>query len=162
LQLAITYMSSATLTTAAVMNDEIDLLSGMGPGVRGALQGLPMRTVIAGERGTSYSLIARPEIHGITDLKGGKVGTSAIGSGDYHVLVELFRRYGMDSQNDLTLLSVGGTTTRYTALTNGAIDAGLLSPPPSIVAERQGMRVLAEPRDLLPYPSMGMTTTVEK
>src|SRR5262249_2320303 len=93
LQLGITYMSSATLTTAAVMNDEIDLLSGMGPGVRGALQGLPMRTVIAGERGTSYSLIARPEIHGIADLKGGKVGTSAIGSGDYHVLVELFRRY---------------------------------------------------------------------
>src|SRR5262249_2862282 len=42
------------------------------------------------------------------------------------------------------------------------IDAGLLSPPPSIVAERQGMRVLAEPRDLLPYPSMGMTTTMEK
>jgi ABC-type nitrate/sulfonate/bicarbonate transport system substrate-binding protein len=162
LQLDVTYMNSATLTTAAVLNGEIDLLSGMGPGVRGALQGLPMRAVVAGERGTSYSLIARPEVHDIADLRGGKIGTSAIGSGDYHVLVELFRRHGMDPQNDLTLLSVGGTTTRYTALTNGAIDAGLLSPPPSIFAERQGLRILAEPRDLLPYPSMGLTTTVEK
>jgi NitT/TauT family transport system substrate-binding protein len=162
LRLEITYMSSATLSTAAAMNGEIDLLSGMGPGVRGTLQGLPVRAVVAGEHGTSYSLIAQPEIQSIGDLKGGKIGTSGVGSGDYHVLVELFRRHGMDPQNDVTLLGIGGTTTRFTALTNRAIDAGLLSPPPSIFAERQGMRTLAEPRDLLPYPSMGLTTTVDK
>jgi NitT/TauT family transport system substrate-binding protein len=162
LELEITYTSSATVGTAAAMNGEIDLLSGMGPGVRGALQGLPMRAVVAGELGTSYSLMARPEVQRLADLRGGKVGTSGIGSGDYHVLVDLFRRQGFDPQNDVALLAIGGTTTRFTALANGAIDAGLLSPPASIYAERQGMRSLADPRDLLPYPSMGLTTTEER
>jgi NitT/TauT family transport system substrate-binding protein len=152
-------MTSATLTTAAAMNGETDLLSGLGSAVRAAMQGLPMKAVAAGEHGTAYTLVGRPGLRGVADLRGGKVGTAAIGTGDYHVLVDLMRRHGLDPQNDVTILAVGGTLPRFTALSQGSIDAGLLAPPASIHAERQGLVALAEPKDLLPYPSAGLTTT---
>jgi ABC-type nitrate/sulfonate/bicarbonate transport system substrate-binding protein len=62
----------------------------------------------------------------------------------------------------VSVIAVGGTTARFTALTNGAIDAGLLSPPASILAEKQGLRSLAGPPDLIPYPSGGLVTSDQK
>jgi NitT/TauT family transport system substrate-binding protein len=152
-------LNSGTLNATAMMQGEIGYADGLATSVRGAIQGMPLRAIVASERNTSYSLVARPEIRTVADLKGGKIGTSRINSGDYHILVDILKRNGVDPTSEVTMLSVGGTDTRLKSLVSGAIDAGLLGPPADYLAEREGMRTLVGPDGLIPYPTGGLATT---
>jgi ABC-type nitrate/sulfonate/bicarbonate transport system substrate-binding protein len=162
LQLESIQLNSGTLNATAMMQGEIGYADGLATSVRAAIQGMPLRAVVASERNTSYSLVARPEVRTVADLRGGKIGTSRINSGDYHILVDVLKRHGVDATRDVTMLSVGGTDTRLKSLVSGAIDAGLLGPPADFLAERDGMRTLVGPDGLLPYPTGGLATTEQK
>jgi ABC-type nitrate/sulfonate/bicarbonate transport system substrate-binding protein len=68
-------------------------------------------------------------------------------------------RYGM-SERDVTLLQVGDSPERLIAISSGAIDATLISPPDHLEAVRLGMKILLNLRDLnVPYQGSGLVTT---
>ena len=74
-------MGSSTLSTAALMANEIDYADGFASAIRDAMHGIPLKALVTGERYSSYQLLARPEIRTASDLKGGKAGTSRVNSG---------------------------------------------------------------------------------
>jgi NitT/TauT family transport system substrate-binding protein len=77
-----------------------------------------------------------------TKLKGGKVGISSFGS-ESDVAVSLYLdKIGLAREQDVTVIQVGGTATRLTALLSGAIDAGPLLGPDFIAAQSQGLTKL--------------------
>jgi ABC-type nitrate/sulfonate/bicarbonate transport system substrate-binding protein len=126
------------------------------------MHGFPIKAIVAGERYSSYQVLARPEISTPADLKGGKGGVSRINSGDYYILVDWLRRQGLDGDNDVTMINIGGTDARFNSLISGAIDVALLAAPASLLAIKEGARVLGNPDSLIAYPLGGLATTEKK
>jgi ABC-type nitrate/sulfonate/bicarbonate transport system substrate-binding protein len=58
------------------------------------------------------------------------------------LLMELLKRNGLEGGRDVVLLSMGVTPARYGALLSGSVDAAILVPPLSFMAEAAGYRQL--------------------
>ena len=92
-------------------------------------------------------LMARPNIKSMEDLRGKRIGVFRFGAASHLRLIYILPRYGL-SARDVTLLQVGDTPDRLVALSSGAVDATLISPPDHLEAQRLGMKVLLNLRDL--------------
>src|SRR5262245_33024625 len=96
----------------------------------------------------ALSLIARPEIKTIRDLKDRDLAVDAIATGFSFVLREILARNGL-GVNDYKFVAFGATGARWQALRDNKAFAGLLSPPLSQVAMAQGYPNLADAADVL-------------
>jgi NitT/TauT family transport system substrate-binding protein len=116
--------------------------------------------MIAGVQDTlDDRLVARPNIKSMEDLKGKRIGVFRFGAASHLRLIYVLPRYGL-SEKDVTLLQVGDSPERLIALSSGAIDATLISPPDHFEALRAGMKILLNLRDLnVPYQGSGLVTT---
>jgi len=104
-------------------------------------------------------LVARPNIKSMEDLRGKRIGVFRFGSASHLRLIYVLPRYGL-SNRDVTLLQVGDTPERLIALAGGSIDAALISPPDHFEAQRAGMKILLNLRDLnIAYQGSGLVTT---
>jgi len=107
-----------------------------------------------------YRLIARPEISSATDLKGKRVGVSRFGAGADRATRLLLSKLGLNAEKDLTLIQVGGASTRMAALIANSIDATIVEPPDHKTAQDAGMRVLANMEEMnVPFQHTGLVTT---
>ena len=115
-------------------------------------QGMNEIKLIAGSfNGTTYSLIALPKYKKMEDLKGGtRLAMSGITSAAALMMKQILKDRGVLYPRDYSLLSVGGSTTQWTALQSGQVDAALLAEPLSIIAVEQGYSNLGDAYKLLP------------
>ena len=67
-------------------------------------------------------------------------------------------KIGLNPDKDIKFIQIGGTPERLTALRTGRIQATLLSPPASLVAQREGLSVLLDVTGL-PFQNNGVVTT---
>lgn len=108
---------------------------------------------------TAYELLAKPAIKSVKDLKGKKICIG--GSKDINrvYLESVMAANGIkDAQYDLII--VPNTAQRLAALESGAVDATMLLPPESLVAEQHGFRNIAWIKDYagdLPFASADAT-----
>jgi NitT/TauT family transport system substrate-binding protein len=116
--------------------------------------------MIAGVQDTlDDRLVARPNIKSMEDLRGKRIGVFRFGSASHLRLIYVLPRYGLN-ERDVTLLQVGDSPERLIALAGGAIDATLISPPDHLEAQRAGMKILLNLRDLnVAYQGSGLVTT---
>jgi ABC-type nitrate/sulfonate/bicarbonate transport system substrate-binding protein len=134
----VTATRSMTSGLAALSGGSLHLLGGSPTAFIQAVEhGADLVAVASGQRDPAYSLIARPEIHSIDDLRGRTLAISALNGGDTVVLRKMLATRGMgDSDVDYTL--TGGTPERYAAIVSGGAVAGLLSQPHDLQARAQG------------------------
>src|ERR1041384_6424572 len=92
-------------------------------------QGMSDIKLIAGSfNGTTYSLIAQPKYRKMEDLKGGtRLAMSGITSAAALMMKQMLKERGVLYPRDYSLLSIGGSTTQFTALQSGQVDAALLA-----------------------------------
>ena len=98
--------------------------------------------VAANQNDPAYSLIARPDIATVEELRGRTVAVSALNGGDTVVLLRRMLPARGLRENDVDLILVGGTPERYAALTSGGAAATLLLQPQDFQALAQGYRRL--------------------
>ena len=108
--------------------------------------------LIAGSfNGTTYSLIALAKYKKMEDLKGGtRLAMSGITSAAALMMKQMLKERGVLYPRDYSLLSIGGSTTQFTALQSGQVDAALLAQPLSIMAVEQGLSNLGDAYKLMP------------
>jgi ABC-type nitrate/sulfonate/bicarbonate transport system substrate-binding protein len=94
------------------------------------------------------SLVARPEIKRIEDLKGKTLSVDARSTGYAFVLLDMLRRGGV-APSDYEIVKVGGMVQRWDALRDGKQDATLLSAPYDILAVAQGLNRLARSASMI-------------
>ena len=94
------------------------------------------------------SLVARPEIKRIEDLKGKTLSVDARTTGYAFVLLDMLRRGGL-AESDYEIVKVGGMVQRWDALRDGKQDATLLSAPYDILAVAQGLNRLARATSMI-------------
>jgi NitT/TauT family transport system substrate-binding protein len=122
----------------AIVAENVEFAA-MGSGLFSAiLGGAPLRIIMSSFRRPLFLLYSAPMLRTLKDLKRKKIGVPALGTAGHSMLLEILRKNGQSSDRDLVLVSIGSTEHRLQALLNGLIDAAVLSPPSTFLAEEAG------------------------
>jgi NitT/TauT family transport system substrate-binding protein len=147
-----------SILPAAMVNGEIQLTTATGTAIGATLRGFPFKTVIFFSNKLMDSLITRPEIRTLADLRGKIIGIDTPGATTDVITRLLLQKNGLDPSRDLKILATGHEEIRLEQLKIGQIDAAMLGPQGVIVAKRAGLRVLADVADHVEMPFVGGAT----
>jgi NitT/TauT family transport system substrate-binding protein len=155
------YIPSSSTATAALLggNVEVGLLGGIGV-VNAFVNGATDLVLIGSIKNfMTQSILAKPEVTKLQELKGKKVGVTRIGSNTHYFSVQAFRRAGMNPEKDVLFIQTGGDAETLGALFSGRIDAASLLPPADAKAIAQGFRyVVYGPDQAIPFAASTITT----
>ena len=91
-----------------------------------------------------FVFMVAPEIKTAADLKGKTIGVSTLGDSSDIATRLVLSKLGLDPTTDVTIVTTGSSANRRAALVNGAIQAGMSSPPESLLLEDEGFSVLVD------------------
>ena len=152
----------ADLGIKTLITGDVDYLYSVGTIIRGAVLGLPVRTLSFDFAKVMHFLMARPEIPSAALLKGKRVGVSSFGAtGDLAARVSL-QSIGLDPARDVSIVTLGSDTLRYAALQAGTVQATHMPLPFNIQMKRDGYRELFYAGKVLQRPLTGLATTTDK
>lgn len=146
---------------AALVNGELDYSSDNSQLMLGAVSGLPVKLLAYMSVKPSFSLVARPDIKAVQDLKGKAISVQARKTLTDYVAREMVRNYGLDPDKDITTLGVGDHSSRLAAVRGGSAAAALIDPPNDFVAETMGLKILAFASDSFKNLGQGGLGTTE-
>ena len=155
------YIGSGTLLTQALIAGDVQIgFSNGGAAIRATQSGADLAIIGISVDRFIFSLISKPEIRTMADLKGKKIGVTRFGSAtDISARIAL-ERNSLVPGKDVTLLQLGGIGEILAGLRGGSIDAGILSPPTMWRAEKFGFRELFDITAMgIPYPNPAIVTT---
>ncbi len=141
---------------------EIDFITNAGSALVAGIRSVPLKLVIVCQDRPSWELIAQPQIKSISQLKGANV---AIMSPEGSLAVatrEMLRKNGVDPAKEANLIVMGGDDVRFMALKGKAIQATLMNPATSFLAQKDGFTRLASAGDYVNYVQGGVASTDEK
>ena len=143
------------LGAMAVLNGDVTFTTSFVSTFRGIAQGLPMKTVFILLKKGTYHLMVRPDlIKDIQDLKGKKLGVTAVNGGDHIIGRELMRMKGLDP-NSVQAIAVGDPSLRLQAAISGAVQAVSVPPPYDLILEQKGLKAISGPPEI-GVPSSGL------
>lgn len=132
----------AAIASRALIAGETHFAAVGGATMPAVIQGAPLRFLFSTFNRPLYWLYSRPEIKDIRSLKGKRISVSGIGSGPDSLLRDLLKRSELEAGRDVTILGVGSNPTLLASLQNGLVDASMLSPPFTFLADDAGFREL--------------------
>ncbi|HEY7167378.1 MAG TPA: ABC transporter substrate-binding protein [Candidatus Binatia bacterium] len=109
--------------------------------VQANLKGANLAMVIGATNRMVFSLMSRPEIKRIADLRGKKIGITRIGSSTHTAALFALNSAGLRT-SDYQILPLMEVPNIFTALSAGQIDAGVVSPPTNSRARKAGFNEL--------------------
>jgi NitT/TauT family transport system substrate-binding protein len=142
----------------ALLNGELDYTESVGTNIRSALQGAPIKTVLASVRAPVFVLVARPEFTTVQQLRGHTVGITNFGGSNDQTAQLIFQHFGLEPQKDVQILPVGDAPVQYEILRQGQIDSIVVSLPFPLLAQREGYRLLVNAPDIVSMPLAGLGT----
>lgn len=101
------------------------------------LKGANLALVAGATNRQVFSLMAKPEIKRIADLKGKKIGITRVGSSTHTSALYALGSGGL-KPTDYQILPLVEVPNIFTALSAGQIDAGVMSPPTNARAKKAG------------------------
>ena len=109
---------------SALAGGDIHYVAGVGPNsVAATLRGLPSKAVWFASEQIIYSVMARPELKTLKELRGKRIGITGLG-GTAHVALQIALEAVGENTKDFTLLSMGNPQL-MSGLASGAIEAAL-------------------------------------
>jgi ABC-type nitrate/sulfonate/bicarbonate transport system substrate-binding protein len=147
-------------STRALIGNSVELGSASNP--TAAVQGAKLKILMVFNDKPPGMLMAQPGIESVGELRGKRLGGSTVGSLEYGWMKELLPKFGLQLEKDVTFVPVGSTSTRFTALRAGTIDASPLSPPSNFLAQDAGFPVLLRTADHLEDIQASIVATDER
>lgn len=148
---------------AALVAGEIDYMTGIGSLLRAAVAGMPLKATMFTMDRVIFFMMARPEIKGFQDLKGGKsVAVSGVVATDSHGARAMAKAHGLNPDKDLVFMAIGDAGARLAALQGGSVAVAMLSIPFNFKAEGMGFRNLGGTADYMRTPFAGVGTSDAK
>jgi NitT/TauT family transport system substrate-binding protein len=142
LDVELLHISSSSRGIQAILAGEIafSYMDGSNQ-VQANLKGANLAFVAGATNRQVFSLMAKPEIKRITDLRGKKIGITRIGSSTHTSALFALNTAGL-KQNDYQILPLVEVPNILTALIAGQVDAGVVSPPTNSRARKAGLNEL--------------------
>ena len=147
---------SADIIIKAQLTGQLDYSTSLPSLVMAAARGLPIKVVGVMIKKTSYVMVSHPSIRSIQDLKGKVIGTSSFGAASDYVIRVALQKAGLDPKKDVTIIQVGGSAGRLSALQGGMIQATVLVAPFNLQAEKLGYRSLLWLGKIMDFPQGGL------
>ncbi len=112
------------------------------------MQGLPFKILAVLTDKPLHSIVGRPEIKTLADLRGKRIGTQRIGGSDHLAAEAILQARGIDLK-DVQFVTLGGDEpVRTEILKKGLVDAICTVPPGPVRLAREGYNILGGPKDL--------------
>jgi len=157
----IIYIVGGPTNTAALISGSVDFSIFAGPAsVSANLGGADTAILMSFVNTLEHSVFAQASIKKPADLKGRRIGIARPGSSDHYGATVALKKWGLEPDREVSLVSIGGPPDRYLALQAGRVDAILLQPPLTVRAHKAGFNRLAALVDLgLDYVGTSFGTT---
>jgi ABC-type nitrate/sulfonate/bicarbonate transport system substrate-binding protein len=150
------------LAMQALITGDVGYTTALGSTIRAALRNIPLRVVMTIADKPLFTLITRPGIQSVDELKGKLLGISSFGASSDTYARAVLRRYKLVPNQDVKIIALGGGPNRIAALESGAIDGALIEAPYNVMLERKGYKKLLFVGDLIPSPLAGFGTRLDK
>jgi NitT/TauT family transport system substrate-binding protein len=160
LEVELLHIPGASRAISALVADEISFSSmDFQTAMQAYLNGADVVVVVGGGNRLPVSLLARPEIKKVSDLKDKKIGVARLGSLTYTAIIYIVNKAGL-TPRDYQMLALVNQPNILNALLGGQIEAGVLASPGSIRARKAGFNELVNLlKDGPEYPAWGIGTT---
>jgi ABC-type nitrate/sulfonate/bicarbonate transport system substrate-binding protein len=136
------------VTVPALLSGEVHYTLSFGNIIGSAMAGLPFKILGVLTDKPLHSLVARPEIKTIADLRGKRIGSQRIGGSDQLAAEAILQAKGIDVK-DVQFITLGGDEpVRVEMLRKNLVDAICTVPPGPVRLAREGYNVLGGPKDL--------------
>jgi NitT/TauT family transport system substrate-binding protein len=144
LNLEMIFIPGGSLSLQALIGKSLDLLLTGGPPVVNAyLQGAKIKIIGGATNLLPYMFVATSGIRNPEQLRGKKIGISRFGSNTDYVVRLALHQFAL-SPSEVQIIQVGGSQARLVAMKSGAIEATVLSPEESVVAQKMGYKILLD------------------
>src|SRR2546426_10493107 len=132
---------AAVTAVQALIGGQIHFILTIGPQMPAIWEGTDIILLAQQVGRPTFSLVVRPEIQKISDLKGKKLGVSFGGStaAGMKALLELNK---INPDKDVEYVNIPGNTPKIAAMNQGIVAAGLLAPPADYLAVKSGLKRL--------------------
>ena len=146
-----------------LMSGDLDFSTALASGARASVSGLPMRIVMTLTAGQDFTLVVRPEIRRVEDLRGKTLATSGVGEFTDVGARMVLKKYGLVPEVDVKLRTLfGNHPLRLSALQAGQIDGTIMTMPYNKMAVKMGFRELVHLREIFKAPQGGLVTTGQR
>ena len=152
-----------SVSLQTLMAGDLDFSTVLASAARASVSGLPFRIIMALTTGQDFSLVVRPDIRRMEDLKGKTLAVSGVGEFTDVGTRLLLKKYGLAPEADVKLRALfGNHPLRLSALQSGQIDGTVMTMPYNKMAVKMGFRELVHLREVIKTPQGGLVTTVQK
>jgi NitT/TauT family transport system substrate-binding protein len=161
LDVQLVFFTGGTTAVMALVSADTPIAQLAGAAViNSVMAGSDAVLIVGGVTSLNYYLMGRPEIKTAEQLKGGSVAISRFGSSSDFIARYALQKVGLTPGKDVTIVQIGSTTARVDAALTGRVQATVVNPPASIIAQKRGMTVLADlPKLGLVYQHTSVATT---
>ncbi len=142
----------------AILNGNINFFTSPQAGISAAVSGLPLVVVLVLYKDTPWVLVTSKEINHAQDLVAKKIAISDLRSSPYYFARSGFKKLGLDDKQ-VNLVTTGGTSNSFAALTSNLVAGAVLSPPFDDKAVSLGFKKFLFLGDLADIPYVGLFTS---
>lgn len=143
----------------ALVGGDIQFAMMVGPVLPAIWRGVDLKLLAQMVGMPTFSLIVRPEINKVEDLRGKKIGVS-FGGMTFALVHDLFKLHGLDPERGVEYVNIPGSAPKVAALEKGIIAAALIAPPTEFAAIQAGFKRLVFLGDVMPdLPFTGLIAT---
>jgi ABC-type nitrate/sulfonate/bicarbonate transport system substrate-binding protein len=149
LEVELIVMRGARSGVQALLGGDVQFGLALGAAFSAIWSGGDLKIVAQMTNMLPFSLIVRPEIKRVEDLKGRRIGAS-VGSTTYALVYDLLKTHGIDPDKGVEYVNISGAGPRIAALEKGFLAATPLAPPGDVRAVQAGFKRLVFFGDVLP------------
>jgi ABC-type nitrate/sulfonate/bicarbonate transport system substrate-binding protein len=136
-------VGGSTRMVAAMLGGSAPIIqAGASAAVAAAAAGSDVVIIAATGKVSPFHLMASPDIKQPADLKGKKAGITTFGSTSDEVVRIALKKFGLEPNKDVAILTFGAQPEAFAALQNGAVQVAALSYPLYPRAAKLGMHEL--------------------
>ena len=155
------FLRGNSINVQALVAGSVQFASAFGPSMHAMFRGEQIRILMPIFNQIPFSLVTRPEVKRLEDLKGSKIAVT-FGGSTYSVLIALLNKYGI-APNFAEYLNLPGDQAKTAALIQGRASAALMAPPADRQLLKEGFKRLVYVGDVfknIPFSAMLTTAKV--
>jgi len=147
---------------AALIAGEIDLLYCIPHNAISAMaSGADLLFIASTYNRMQYRIVAAPGIERAEQLKGKIVGVARVHDVSHFYMRLGLQRLGMNPEQDIRVVAVGGQNDRVLALKSGRVAATIVNPANALILEKAGFKTVLD-LESLGFPVVGNTMAVRR
>jgi ABC-type nitrate/sulfonate/bicarbonate transport system substrate-binding protein len=155
------FLRGNSVNVQALVSGSVPFASAFGPSMHAMFRGEQIRIILQIFNQIPFSLVTRPEIKRLDDLKGKKIAVT-FGGSTYSVLIALLAKYKINAHNFADYLNIPGDQAKTAALMQGIAAAALMAPPGDRNLLKEGFKRLVYVGDVFKnVPFSALLTTAK-